>query len=439
MNADDLKAALQRARRQPMQFAVVLGKQPNEHRLSLHPTRAGRSLAKTLREDTGLKLATWGSTEVDDSRRDTLVLVLEDRALPGLGKKLQAWLKLMGAPIRKVAIKVDGQELEDEDPGQTDPGANDPTQDSAQDWARLMQAFEQLKPRIQSIQDQGNAKATLLKLQDAFQLACDKQALPQARQAIKLLIQQVQAFTQAPTAEPTLSAQELRQAVQALPEGLGDAILKTHALQQDPQLQKARQQLKQQGDQVRSLILQMRAARRSQDADQVAELQAQIERSRQQAREQLKTLVPIKGQVPPEQGKEAWVALVARLDLASPKDGAVFWSGDKNNAIDVGQEREGISLESTAGGCLMDDWALEGIPWSEREGEGPPFLKDLWQLMSATYAMQAEGEITVVQTPAKHREGGGEMWRLVERKILLAKIKQRRVTMGKTIVRDAQP
>lgn len=404
-----------------MQFAVVLGKQPDEHRMSLHPTRAGRSLAKALREDTGLKLATWGSTEVDESRRDTLVLVLEDRALPGLSKKLQAWLKLMGAPIRKVAIKVDGQELADEDQGTTDSGSDEQTPDSAQDWARLMQAFEQLKPRIQSIMDQGNATAALLKLQEAFQLACDKQALPQARQAIKLLIQNVQELPQ------------------DLPDGLGDAILKARALQQDPLLQKARQQLKQQGDQVRSLILQMRAARRSQDAGQVAELQAQIEHSRQQAREQLKTLVPVKGKVPPEQGKAAWVALVARLDLASPKDGAVFWSGDKNNAIDVGQEREGISLESTAGGCLMDDWALEGIPWSEREGEGPPFLKDLWQLMSATYAMQAEGEITVVQTPAKHREGGGEMWRLVERKILLAKIKQRRVTMGKTIVRDAQP
>lgn len=403
-----------------MQFAVVLGKQAADHRMSLHPTRAGRSQLKTLRDDTGLKLGTWGSTEVDESRRDTLVLVLEDRALPGLSKKLQAWLKLMGAPIRKVAIKVDGQELADEDPDQIEPGP--------QDWTPLMQAYAQLKPRLQSLVDQGSATAALSRLQDAFQLACDKQALPQARQVLTLLIQKLQELPQ-----------DLPKTVQGLPEGLGDAILKARALQQDPQLQKARQQLKQQGDQVRSLILQMRAARRSQDAGQVAELQAQIERSRQQAREQLKTLVPVKGKVPPEQGKDAWVALVARLDLASPKDGAVFWSGDKNNAIDVGQERQGISLESTPGGCLMDDWALEGIPWSEREGEGPPFLKDLWQLMSATYAMQAEGEITVVQTPAKHREGGGEMWRLVERKILLAKIKQRRVTMGKTLVRDAQP
>ena len=112
--ATELKASLQRARRQPMNFAAALGKRPEDHRLSLHHTRAGRALAKVLKEATGSKQLAFGTTEVDDSRKDTLVLVLDAKPPTGLAKKLANWLKLQGLPIRKVALKLEGQELEDD-------------------------------------------------------------------------------------------------------------------------------------------------------------------------------------------------------------------------------------------------------------------------------------------------------------------------------------
>ena len=61
MTGDDpliqLKAMLLRARRQPMNFAVGLGKQVQDHQLGLHPTRAGRALAKEIKDtNLGLRL-----------------------------------------------------------------------------------------------------------------------------------------------------------------------------------------------------------------------------------------------------------------------------------------------------------------------------------------------------------------------------------------------
>jgi len=453
MDADALKqrlrASLQRARHQSMHFAVALGKQVPDHRLSLHVTQSGRAQAKVLKEETGFTLVTWGMTEVDPKRPETLVLVLESRVLSGLGKKLQAWLKLMGTPIKKVVIKVDGQELPETDDADADADSvasqsATPTKDRAEDpaaaWRQLLAAMDKLKPLLAQALQHPDTGPQIAKLQVVIKKAHQQQALPQAQKALKLIVQQVQQFKQLPAAAKvqTTPPKDLPQVVQGLPEGLGEAIFKMASLQADPELAAERQQFKQQGKEVQSLVLQLREATLKKDPAKVRELKKQVEAKRKKTREQLKALIPPKG-IPKDQGKEAWVGLVARLDLSSPRDGAVFWSGDKDNAIDLAMLRKGTSLESTSGGCLVDDWRIEGVPWSEKEGDGPPFMKDLWQLMSASYAMQAEGDIAIVQTPEKHALGGGEMWRKVEKGILLEKAMRGQIRFAPTIVREPLP
>jgi hypothetical protein len=438
MDTDDLKAALARSRRQPMQFAVVLGKRPEDHRLSLHPTRAGRALAKALREETGIKLATWGVTEVDATRRDTLVLVLEERALAGLGKKLQNWLKLNGAPIRKVALKVDGQEVDEGDEDDADPASASPSTstatpsgtksaaaDTGAELAKLAQAFKQLAPDIKAalLAQKGTAK-DLAQLVKACQQTLDEKDLALARLALQQLAARLRQVEAVATIEPDL----------------GHAVLRVQHLAAELKRTPQCKRLAAQGTAAVDTLRQLRVAKRKNDTAAIAALQAQLETTRQKAREDLKTCLPTiakikSGEVPAE---EAWVNMVALLDLESPENGAVFWSGGKDNAVDLATDRGGVSLESTAGGTLIDDW-LKEVPWDDKGGEGPPFLKDLWALASATYALQARGEITVIQTPKKNAEGGGYMWKRVEQQVLTKMLRQNLVSFGAVVVKETNP
>ena len=323
MDTDDLKAALARSRRQPMQFAVVLGKRPEDHRLSLHPTRAGRVLAKALREETGIKLATWGVTEVDATRRDALVLVLEERALAGLGKKLQNWLKLNGAPIRKVVLKVDGQEVDEGDEDDADPAnaspstptstppatrSSVPAADTGAELAKLAQAFKQLAPDIKAalLAQKGTAK-DLAQLVKACQQTLDEKDLALARLALQQL------------------AARLRQveAVASIEPDLGHAVLRVQHLAAELKRTPQCKRLAAQGTAAVDTLRQLRVAKRKNDKGAIAALQAQLETTRQKAREDLKTCLPTiakikSGEVPAE---EAWVNMVALLDLASPRTG----------------------------------------------------------------------------------------------------------------------
>ena len=152
------------------------------------------------------------------------------------------------------------------------------------------------------------------------------------------------------------------------------------------------------------------------------------------------TLVPTlaQGRSGDSTAQALWVDLVAHLDLSAPKDAAVFWSGSKDNASDLATDLGGASLETTAGGVLIDDW-LEQIPWDEKAGQGPPFRKHLWQLASATYALQARGTITPIQTPEKAAKGGGDMWKRVEKKILLKLAIQGKVEFGALVLKEPPP
>jgi hypothetical protein len=113
----------------------------------------------------------------------------------------------------------------------------------------------------------------------------------------------------------------------------------------------------------------------------------------------------------PKNPGDSWDGVISRLDVSSPKDGAVFWSGTAYQAKVTGQAdaaREfakkigGVTLETTPGGRVIDGWdeVNRGYPWNKDDGPGP-WSSDLWKGVSKKYAQGAEGDVNVIQTPNK--------------------------------------
>jgi uncharacterized Zn-binding protein involved in type VI secretion len=105
-------------------------------------------------------------------------------------------------------------------------------------------------------------------------------------------------------------------------------------------------------------------------------------------------------------------AIVDRLDVTAPKDGAHFWSGWADGASSragtMAQEVGGVSLETTPGGRVANGW-------SEIDKSVHPSVRDgFWPGISEKYAAGAEGTIKIVQSEAAWLKGGGEIWQNVE-------------------------
>lgn len=434
--AAELKAALQRAKRQPMNFAAALGKRPEDHRLSLHPTRAGRALVKALKEATGSRQLASGTTEVDDSRKDTLVLVLEAKPPTGLAKKLASWLKLHGMPIRKVALKLEGRELDEDDaedaeaePAQSDTDGTAKEAANAAALAKVQAALKLLLPDVQqAIQAGGRLAPSLRQAVQDLSAALKAGAVAQASDGVKTLNRVLrQAQAEALTQKNLSKLDE---------PGMDKAFVLISTLQDDPKIQEERETLKKLGASVREQLLAARKAEASGDLATAEKLKVQAHKERAAARAVLESCWP-KRDALSKGTAEDWAPLVARLDVASPKDLAVFWSGDKDAAIDIAAGQGGVALESTPGGTLIDDWTKDdpskALPWNQDSKDPPPYLRDLWALASASYAESAQGKITIVQTPDRHPDGG-MMWRLVEERILRNKARRGEITFTAPIV-----
>jgi|HubBroStandDraft_1064217.scaffolds.fasta_scaffold230201_2 hypothetical protein len=96
------------------QFGLALGAHPAEHRMALHPTRAGHALSTTLMRQTGLQAVTWGSARPTPDRPASMDLLLEGRQLPGVRKRTQQMLRACRPlPFVKVRLLVDGAEADD--------------------------------------------------------------------------------------------------------------------------------------------------------------------------------------------------------------------------------------------------------------------------------------------------------------------------------------
>lgn len=123
----------------------------------------------------------------------------------------------------------------------------------------------------------------------------------------------------------------------------------------------------------------------------------------------------------PKNPNESWDEVIKRLDVSSPKDLAVFWSGDNAAAKIFAESIGGVTLETTAGGRIIDGWpALDKYSWSVDNGT-PPYARDLWAGVSSEYAKGAMGRINVVQTTYKLTDSR-TLWHNVEKNILKSKM-----------------
>lgn len=100
--------------------------------------------------------------------------------------------------------------------------------------------------------------------------------------------------------------------------------------------------------------------------------------------------------------------LVDKLDVSSPKDGAVFWSGTKYEAQQYAKEIGGVTLETTKGGRIVDEWPYmqKKMPWEDGG-------RDFWMDLSREYSNKASGNITVVRNEI------GYIWENVEEVTLI--------------------
>ncbi len=124
----------------------------------------------------------------------------------------------------------------------------------------------------------------------------------------------------------------------------------------------------------------------------------------------------------PKNPGDKWDDVVNRLDVSSPKDGAVFWSGDPLAAQKYAEGINGVTLETTSGGRIIDGWdeVNKGYTWSSDYGAGP-YGRDLWAGVSKKYAEGAIGSVNAVQSPGK-LWNTDTLWHNAEKPILKNKL-----------------
>lgn len=107
---------LRRLRTVPMNFGLVLGGKPDQHRLSLHRVTGPMTLGHHLMRDTGLHLMTFGTVRADEDRDRTILLTFEGRQLPAVKKKLERMLRIRRPlPFQYIALFSGSAEIEDVD------------------------------------------------------------------------------------------------------------------------------------------------------------------------------------------------------------------------------------------------------------------------------------------------------------------------------------
>lgn len=173
-----------------MNFGFVLGKKAEDHRLALHKSKSSKGLANILVKQTGIHQMTWGVARPDEERGGLLVLTLEGRVLPGMGKKAGRMLKkFKPLPFKKLALVVDGkEELEDLEAPDTDVDDDDldttvDTQQDARDATALTRELAELVRRVQGVTDPA-LKGDLGRMATQANALLRSNNLPEARQRI---------------------------------------------------------------------------------------------------------------------------------------------------------------------------------------------------------------------------------------------------------------
>jgi hypothetical protein len=123
----------------------------------------------------------------------------------------------------------------------------------------------------------------------------------------------------------------------------------------------------------------------------------------------------------PKTPNDNWDEVIKRLDVSSPKDGAVFWSGDAKAAQKFAESINGVTLETTAGGRVIDNWEdLKPYSWTSNDGPGP-YARHLWAGVSEKYAEAASGYVNTVQTSEKAWDTR-TLWHNIEKSVIQRKL-----------------
>jgi YD repeat-containing protein len=107
--------------------------------------------------------------------------------------------------------------------------------------------------------------------------------------------------------------------------------------------------------------------------------------------------------------------LAEMLDLSSPKDKAVFWSGNYAAAEEYARSIGGTTLEMTPGGSIFNGWDYVKVKYPKWGDNSPEDQRKLWIALLESFAEQTTGEVTAVQ---KYE---GYVWKEHEEKILIAR------------------
>jgi RHS repeat-associated protein len=128
-----------------------------------------------------------------------------------------------------------------------------------------------------------------------------------------------------------------------------------------------------------------------------------------------------------------YTKMASYFDTSSPKDGAVFWSKNKEWAAQYAKSINGTILEQTPGGRVFDDWrGLSGM-YPEWGKPGSPLdQRPIWEALSKQYASGATGSVTYVH-PSDYT---GYMWANVERRAIRKNIKKGIVTKIREVIID---
>ncbi|HTW70717.1 MAG TPA: hypothetical protein VME47_12580 [Acetobacteraceae bacterium] len=186
-----------------MNFAFVLGKKAEQHRMALHPSKSGKALAGMLTKETGIHMFTFGvarspesvgtdasedpngatSETEEEVGNKTMVLALEGKQIAGMAKKGARMLKkFKPLPFSKITLMVDGKEVRDLD----DPEDTDSDDAEALDPAALTRALAELARRIPGVADLA-LKASLARMATQANALLRANSLADAEQRINEL------------------------------------------------------------------------------------------------------------------------------------------------------------------------------------------------------------------------------------------------------------
>lgn len=161
-------------------------------------------------------------------------------------------------------------------------------------------------------------------------------------------------------------------------------------------------------------------SREAKDAEKIGDT-VKAEKKIEEARNILRPYLP-------KNPGDSWDEVIKRLDVSSPRDGAVFWSGDAKAAQKFAEKIGGVTLETSSGGRIIDGWddVNKGYVWDARYGD-PPYAKDLWAGVSKKYVEGVEGKVSAVQSSEKLWDSR-TIWHTVEKPIIQDKIMTREVS-----------